>query len=57
MWFLARFFKDERAATSVEYSVMLALILMMVLVAIGLVGIQSGAMWGNISTSIEEQGP
>ena len=57
MRFLARFLKDERAATAVEYSIMLSLILMVVLTAIGLVGAQSSTMWGNIATSIETQEP
>ena len=57
MRFIARFLKDERAAIAVEYSIMLALILMVVLAAIGLVGIQSSTMWGNIATSIETQEP
>lgn len=56
MRFLAKFLKDDKAATAVEYSVMLALILMVMLASIGLVGTQSGTMWGNIATSIEAKG-
>lgn len=52
MGFLFQFFKDNGGAVSVEYSVMLALILMAVLAAVGLVGAESGAMWGEIATSI-----
>lgn len=47
-----RFLKDDGGVISVEYSVMLALILMAVLAAVGLVGVQSGELWGNIATSI-----
>ena len=57
MRFIARFLKAEKAAIAVEYSIMLALILMVVLASIGLVGIQSSTMWGNIATSIETQEP
>lgn len=57
MRFITRFLKAEKAAIAVEYSIMLALILMVVLASIGLVGIQSSTMWGNIATSIETQEP
>lgn len=57
MRFIVRFLKDERAATAVEYSIMLALILMVVLTSIGLVGTQSGTIWSNIAASIETQEP
>jgi len=57
MRIVARFLRDESAATSVEYSVILALILMVVLSAIVLVGNQTGSLWGNIATSIESPGP
>lgn len=49
---VARFFRDEEAATAVEYSVMLALILMTVLSSITILGIQVGDLWGDISNSI-----
>jgi len=52
MLFIARFLKDESAATAVEYSVMLALVLMAVFASIGLFGSEASALWGNISTSI-----
>ena len=44
---LARFIRDEEAATSVEYSVMLALILMVVLAAVDAVGAKSAGLWGG----------
>ncbi|MBN1395465.1 MAG: Flp family type IVb pilin [Pirellulales bacterium] len=53
MWFLAKLIKDTRAATSVEYAVMLALILLVAFAAVGLVGSESSTMWGNVASSIE----
>ena len=50
---LARFIRDEEAATSVEYSVMLALILMAVLAAVGVVGSKSGGLWGGVVNSLQ----
>jgi pilus assembly protein Flp/PilA len=54
---VAKFIRGEEAATSVEYSVMLALILMAVLAAIGSVGSKSGGLWGGIVNSIEATDP
>ena len=48
MLFLKRLLRDEAAVTSVEYAVMLAMILLAVIGMIGLLGAQSGGMWGNI---------
>ena len=48
--------RDEEAATAVEYSVMLALILMAVIGAIGMVGSQSGGMWGGIESDLRDIG-
>jgi len=48
--------RDEEAATTVEYSVMLALILMAVIGAIGMVGSQSGGMWGGIESDLRDVG-
>ena len=56
MRFLARLFRDEEAATAVEYSVMLGLILMGVLSAVGMVGSQSGSLWSNIITKLRDAG-
>ncbi len=56
MRFLARLLKGQEAVTSVEYSVVLAAILLVVLGAIGLVGARTGGMWSNVATSIETMG-
>jgi pilus assembly protein Flp/PilA len=49
---IVRFFREEQAATAVEYAVMLALILITVIAAIGAVGAKSGGMWGGIANSV-----
>ncbi len=48
--------RDEDAATAVEYAVMLALILLAVISAIGVVGQQSGGMWGSIDADLQAAG-
>ncbi len=50
---LARFLRDEEAATAVEYAVMLALIIMAVLGAIGSVGSKTGGLWAGIVNSMD----
>ena len=50
--FFAKILCDDEAATSVEYAVMLALILATVVGSIGLVGARNGALWNNISNSV-----
>lgn len=52
MCFIFRFLKGEGGAASVEYAVVLALILMVVFTAVGLVGFQTGELWGDVATSI-----
>ena len=56
MRFLVKLFRDDEAATAVEYSVMLGLILMSVIGAIGMVGNQSGGMWSNIIAKFTQAG-
>ncbi len=48
---IARFLRDDQAATAVEYAVVLALILMAVVGVIGVVGAESGGLW---SSNVEE---
>jgi len=45
--------RKTESATTVEYAVMLMLVLMAVFAAIGLVGTQTNSMWGNAAQSIE----
>ena len=49
---LQRFFSDTEAATAVEYAVMLALILAVIIVGIQSVGGNNANMWQNNSDEI-----
>jgi Flp pilus assembly pilin Flp len=51
-----QFWSDATAVTSVEYAVMLALILGIILIAITLLGTNTKAMWTNNSTSLQGVG-
>ena len=53
---LVKIFRDEEAVTSVEYAVVLALILMAVFGAIGSFGSQTGGLWGGINGDLEGVG-
>jgi pilus assembly protein Flp/PilA len=57
---MRRFFKtlwhDEQAATAVEYAVMLALILVVIMGAIGAVAQQTGGMWNNVKGNLDLAG-
>lgn len=50
---IRRFWVRTNAATSVEYAVLLALILMVVFAAIALVGQRTSASWNNSNTSLQ----
>ena len=52
MRLLREFLQQEEAATAVEYAVMLAMILLAVIGAIGMVGGETSSMWGGIDTDI-----
>jgi pilus assembly protein Flp/PilA len=47
---------DEEAATAVEYAVMLAMILLSIIGAIGLVGGETQGMWDNIEADLQAHG-
>jgi len=49
---VCRFLCDDEAATAVEYAVMMALILLVILGAVGTVGSQTGGLWGDIQTKV-----
>jgi pilus assembly protein Flp/PilA len=55
LWF-ARLLLDDRAATAVEYAVMLALILTAVIGAVGSVGSGTGGMWGGVESNLKGVG-
>jgi len=48
--------RDEDGTTAVEYAVMLAMILIAVIGAIGLVGGQTGGMWGHVREELQAYG-
>lgn len=50
---LSKFICEEEAATSTEYAVILALILMAVVGAVGAFGSQTAGLWGAIETSFD----
>jgi pilus assembly protein Flp/PilA len=52
-WF-SKLLIDDTAATSVEYAVMLALIITVIIGAIGAVGQNSGGLWGGISGKLDD---
>jgi len=56
MQWIKAILRDDEAATAVEYAVMLAMILIAVIGAVGLVGNQTGTMWGGIDTDLKSVG-
>lgn len=52
----ARFLKNEDGPTTVEYAVMLALILASIIAAVGSVGVGTGGMYSNIQSEMEANG-
>jgi Flp pilus assembly pilin Flp len=52
----AKFLKDNEAATAVEYSVILALILLVTFSAIGMVGTKTSGLWDIILSGIRAFG-
>lgn len=53
---IQRLLRDEQGATAVEYAVMLALIIGVVIGGIGVFGSQAGGMWGGIQTDLQTAG-
>jgi pilus assembly protein Flp/PilA len=50
---LLRLYRDDQAATAVEYAVLLALILMAVISAISAVGNSTHGIWANDANQID----
>ena len=50
---LLKLCRDEEAATAVEYAVLLALILVVVIGAIGTFGTETGGLWSGIDSDLE----
>lgn len=53
---LSRFLRDDEAATAVEYSVLLALIILACIGAIGALGNASSGMWGGNKAKLDAVG-
>ena len=53
---IARFLREEEAATAVEYCVMLTMILMVAFVAIAAFGNKTNGVWGNIVSGLHAVG-
>ncbi|MBL8849556.1 MAG: Flp family type IVb pilin [Planctomycetaceae bacterium] len=53
---IARFLREDQAATAVEYAVMLALILLAMIGTIKAFGGASGSMWGSNYTQMKAAG-
>jgi pilus assembly protein Flp/PilA len=49
---IVRLGKDERAATAVEYGLILALIVLAMLAALNQVAQATISMWGNVSANV-----
>jgi Flp pilus assembly pilin Flp len=54
--FFQTLWRQEDAATAVEYAVMLALIIVAIIGVIGSVGANTGGMWGNIESDLNAAG-
>lgn len=50
---LIKFFREETAATAVEYAVLLALILLAAISGIGVLSDEAGGMWGGIKGELD----
>ena len=51
-----RILRDEDGTVAVEYAVMLALILMAMIGTISVIGGQTGGLWGNIQSRLQDHG-
>lgn len=53
---IAAFLRNEDGATAVEYAVLLALILVVMIAAITSFGSTTGGLWGNINSDLNGVG-
>jgi pilus assembly protein Flp/PilA len=51
-----KFFRDDEGTTSVEYAIMLALILMSVITGVTAFGMAQSTYWGKIGTEMHNHG-
>ena len=54
MTWCTTFLRDDDATAAVEYAVMLALILITAITAVSAFGSNSGGLWDNIGTQLDE---
>lgn len=54
--FFSQLLKNEDGPTTVEYAVMLALILASIIAAVGSVGVGTGGMYSNIHSELDAHG-
>jgi len=54
--FCRRLFREEAGATSVEYAVVLACLLMVIIASVLAFGGQTGTLWGNTHQSLTGAG-
>jgi Flp pilus assembly pilin Flp len=52
-WF-GKLIRNDEAATAVEYAVLLALILVVIIGAIATFGTENAGLWGGIDSSLEQ---
>jgi Flp pilus assembly pilin Flp len=52
-WFV-KLIRCDEAATAVEYAVLLALILVVIIGAVATFGSETGGLWGGIDTKLED---
>jgi len=50
------FLREEDAATTIEYAVMLFMILGVVIGSVGMLGTHTGELWGGIRDDLNEAG-
>jgi len=53
---ISRFLRSDEGATAVEYAVILALILLVLISAVGVLGTETGGMWGGIESDLGDAG-
>ena len=56
MRLIARFLNNEEAATAVEYSVMLAMIVLVAFASIATFGAATNGLWGRIVSGVQTFG-
>jgi pilus assembly protein Flp/PilA len=53
---IARLLGDRKAATAVEYGLILALVVLALIMGLTSLGTSTSTLWGNISTKVQNAG-